>query len=61
MFNDIAYDVEKKLMVVTFKGGKSFQATDVDPSLATAIEQPGASAGTIWHESLKKQYTWTEI
>lgn len=62
IIDGVQYDVETGEMRVTFKSNqKTYKADGVPPSVATAIEQPGASAGKIWHSTLKTQFTWTEV
>ena len=55
----VEYDVETSNMRVTFSNGTVVEAAGVPSSIATEIEQPGASVGSIWHAKLKKGFTWS--
>ena len=62
MIEQIEYDVEARGMRVTFRSGAAYEATGVDPVIASALEQPGASAGNIWHSMLKApHHTWSPV
>lgn len=58
--SQIEFDVEDGEMRITYKTGKVFTASGVDPAIATELETPGASVGGIFHSKLRGQYAWTE-